>query len=229
LGLKVNTLQGLTYCTTKKETENLPARSIANITFDLQDLAGTWKQYYKQVVVTDIGTDMLLGMPWLTWHNPQILFKPVGLYHLTKISNLAALLEPVFLDKLIEGKKPLMITTLCVEDNKVVFEDKPFIPEAYQDLADIFNADKAWELPPYKKGHDFPINLEPGTQLSHKPLYCLLPKEVEALRKYVNKYLAHGFLRPSTSAIGAPVLFVPKKDGGLRLCVDYCKLLLTIY
>ena len=82
-------------------------------------------------MVTDIRTDMLLGMLWLTWYNPQVLFKPVGLYYLTKISDLATLLEPVFLDKLIEGGKPLIIAILCIKDNKIVFKDKPFIPEAY--------------------------------------------------------------------------------------------------
>ncbi|KAF6767282.1 reverse transcriptase, partial [Kalmanozyma brasiliensis GHG001] len=44
---------------------------------------------------------------------------------------------------------------------------------------------------------------------------------MEELRKYLDENLAKGFIRPSKSPARSPVLFVPKKDGGLRLCVDY--------
>lgn len=47
------------------------------------------------------------------------------------------------------------------------------------------------------------------------------PKELEELRTYIDKNLARGFIRPSRSHMAAPVLFREKKDGGLRLCVDY--------
>ena len=41
------------------------------------------------------------------------------------------------------------------------------------------------------------------------------------MREYIQQALDKGWIRPSTSPAGAPILFVPKKDGGLRLCVDY--------
>ncbi|SPC66394.1 related to pol protein [Ustilago sp. UG-2017b] len=47
------------------------------------------------------------------------------------------------------------------------------------------------------------------------------PKEMSELRKYLDENLEKGFIRPSKSPARSPVLFVPKKDGGLRLCVDY--------
>ena len=47
------------------------------------------------------------------------------------------------------------------------------------------------------------------------------PKELEALREQLDELTASGYIRPSHSPFGAPVLFVKKKDGGLRLCVDY--------
>ncbi len=49
-------------------------------------------------------------------------------------------------------------------------------------------------------------------------------KELKALREYIEENLAKGFIRPSESPAGYPILFVPKKDGSLRLCVDYRKL-----
>src|SRR5215207_2511867 len=53
------------------------------------------------------------------------------------------------------------------------------------------------------------------------PLYGLNPKELAALCDYLNENLARGFIQASSSPCGAPILFVKKKDGSLRLCVDY--------
>ncbi|KAJ1042594.1 hypothetical protein NDA10_006513 [Ustilago hordei] len=53
------------------------------------------------------------------------------------------------------------------------------------------------------------------------PLYLKGPKEMSELRRYLDENLEKGFIRPSKSPARSPVLFVPKKDGGLRLCVDY--------
>jgi hypothetical protein len=44
---------------------------------------------------------------------------------------------------------------------------------------------------------------------------------MEVLHDYIQDSLASGIIRPSESPAGAPILFVKKKDGSLRLCVDY--------
>ena len=46
-------------------------------------------------------------------------------------------------------------------------------------------------------------------------------KELSVLRKYLNKNLKKGFIQQLESLAGFPILFVPKKDGKLRLCIDY--------
>ena len=51
--------------------------------------------------------------------------------------------------------------------------------------------------------------------------YRLTPKERAELEEQINKMIAKGWIRPSTSSWGAPVLFAPKSDGGLRMCIDY--------
>ena len=55
----------------------------------------------------------------------------------------------------------------------------------------------------------------------HQSLYKLSPLELEEARKHIEYMLKHGFIRSSNSPYGAPVLFAPKKDGGLWFCIDY--------
>ena len=65
------------------------------------------------------------------------------------------------------------------------------------------------------------IELDEGKQLPFRPIYCLGPVELETLKTYIEINLANGFIRPSMSLAGAPILFDQKPDGSLRLCVDY--------
>ena len=65
------------------------------------------------------------------------------------------------------------------------------------------------------------IRIEQGSKPSYRPLYRLGPAEQDELEEQVKDLLAQGFIRPSCSPYGAPVLFVPKKDGRWRMCIDY--------
>lgn len=94
------------------------------------------------------------------------------------------------------------------------------IPEPYKDLKEVFCEVEADKLPPHTD-HDLHIELLPGGKPPQGPLYLKGPKEMAELRKYLDENLAKGFIRPSKSPARSPVLFVPKKDGGLCLCVDY--------
>ena len=51
--------------------------------------------------------------------------------------------------------------------------------------------------------------------------YRMAPTELKALKSQLKELLDKGFIRPSVSPWGAPVLFVKKKDGTLRMCIDY--------
>ena len=101
-------------------------------------------------------------------------------------------------------------------------EDLPKEIEAdLKEFEDIFPKDLLPGLPPMCKGHEFKINLEDDTPLVHRPIYKLRPLELEEARKQIEYMLEHGFIRPSESPYGAPVLFAPKKDGGLCFSIDY--------
>lgn len=94
------------------------------------------------------------------------------------------------------------------------------IPEEYQDFAALFKDKELGTLPP-RRSFDHAIPIEPGAKVPFGPLYTLSQKELEALKEYIAENLAKGFIRKSQSPAGAPVLFTPKKDNKLRLCVDY--------
>ncbi|KAJ4801596.1 polyprotein [Rhynchospora pubera] len=78
-------------------------------------------------------------------------------------------------------------------------------------------------LPPERE-IEFCIELQPGTTPLAKAPYRMAPAELRELKTQLEELLEKGFIRPSTSPWGAPVLFVRKKDGTLRLCIDYMDL-----
>ena len=82
------------------------------------------------------------------------------------------------------------------------------------------------ELPrlPPEREVDFSIDLLPGTAPIFQAPYRMAPVGLKELKTQLQELVDKGFIRPSTSPWGAPVLFVKKKDGTLRLCIDYRKL-----
>ncbi|KAF8749324.1 hypothetical protein RHS01_10132 [Rhizoctonia solani] len=76
----------------------------------------------------------------------------------------------------------------------------------------------------YHEEYDISIDLLPDAKLSPGPIYGMTDAESRALKQHIDKELATGKIRPSTSSAGAPVMFVKKADGSLRLVVDYRKL-----
>ncbi|KIK13227.1 hypothetical protein PISMIDRAFT_18137 [Pisolithus microcarpus 441] len=90
----------------------------------------------------------------------------------------------------------------------------------YHDFADVFSKAKASTLAPYWE-FDLKIELEEGTTPLLGTLYSLSPVELSALWTFIDENLTTGFIHPTSSSHAAPALFVKKKDGSLRLCVDF--------
>ncbi|MBW0545655.1 hypothetical protein O181_085370 [Austropuccinia psidii MF-1] len=95
-------------------------------------------------------------------------------------------------------------------------------PSAYHQYLNVFFKVKA-ENPPLHCACDHHIELE-GSLPPVGVIYSLSKQESDTLRAYISENLEKGFIRQSSSSTGAPVLFVKKNDGGLRLCVGYPKL-----
>ena len=88
--------------------------------------------------------------------------------------------------------------------------NKPPIPEVYSDFADVFSKAKAGLLVPLQP-YDLKIVTPDGVVPPHGRMYSLSETETKAPREFLDKHLALGFIRPSRSPHGAPVLFVKKR------------------
>ena len=94
------------------------------------------------------------------------------------------------------------------------------VPPEYSDFGPVFERATADRLPAHTP-HDCAITLKEGEKLPFGPIYSMSYNELTALRTYLDDNLAKGFIRQSTLPVASPVLFVRKKDGRMRLCVDY--------
>src|SRR5258707_917118 len=97
------------------------------------------------------------------------------------------------------------------------------VPAQYHGFRDVFSK-KAFDKLPPQKAWDHTIDLTPGTELPCSQTFPLSPAEQKELDDFLQENLANGCIHPSKSPMGAPVFFVKKKDGLLRLVQDYWKL-----
>ena len=93
--------------------------------------------------------------------------------------------------------------------------------EQYSRYAKCFSAQQAARLPKQKSWNDQIPLQDPNAKIPTGAIYKTRWEEDEALRKYLQENIPTGKVRQSHSAAAAPILFVHKKDGSLRLCVDY--------
>ncbi|GJR93534.1 putative reverse transcriptase domain-containing protein [Tanacetum coccineum] len=95
-------------------------------------------------------------------------------------------------------------------------------PRWYADFPDVFPEDLPG-LPPTQQV-EFQIDLILGAAPVARAPYRLTPSEMKELSEQLKELSEKGFIRPSSSPWGAPVLFVKKKDGSFRMCIDYREL-----
>nr|GFB37259.1 putative reverse transcriptase domain-containing protein [Tanacetum cinerariifolium] len=94
-------------------------------------------------------------------------------------------------------------------------EDVPIV----RDFPEVFPEDLP-SIPPARQV-EFQIDLVPGDAPVTRAPYQLAPPEMKELAQQLQELSNKGFIRPSSSPWGAPVLFVKKKDGSFRMCIDY--------
>jgi hypothetical protein len=120
---------------------------------------------------------------------------------------------------IVGGDQPFLAFIVTpTKQAKKNLEDIPVVCEH----PDVFSSDYS-RLPP-RREVEFGIECVPGTNPISKAPYKMASPELNELKERLQELLDKGFIRPSTSPWGAPVLFVKKKDGSMRMCIDYREL-----
>ncbi|GKB66589.1 putative reverse transcriptase domain-containing protein [Tanacetum coccineum] len=125
--------------------------------------------------------------------------------------------------KYMEKGCQLFLVQVTVKENKDKSKEKRLedVPTV-RDFPEVFPEDLPG-LPPIRQV-EFQIDLVPGAAPVARAPYRLAPSEMEELSAQLQELSDKGFIRPSSSPWGALVLFVKKKDGSFRMCIDYRKL-----
>ncbi|GKD61943.1 hypothetical protein Tco_1299452, partial [Tanacetum coccineum] len=173
--------------------------------------------------------DIIIGMDWLSRYDAAILGgeKKVripmegktliieGNRNNSRVKIVSCIKTKKYIKK---GCELFLAQVTEQELKKKRLEDVPII----QDFLEVF-PEELPGLPPPRKV-EFRIDLIPGAAPVGCMPYRLAPSEMKELSKQLQGFLEKGFFRSSSSPWGAPVLFVKKKDGSFRMCIDYREL-----
>jgi hypothetical protein len=219
-------------------TSHVISKEVRNLPFRI----GDYRVHVTLQIVPLPDNEIILGTPWLKQENPMIdwvnhsltikkgrhNFKLQGekdplnssdpgpkITHINKLQ----------LKKLAK-KCPLFAISIRPSKGEPENSEEDFskvdsrVRPLLQKFRDIFPKKLPKGLPP-KRAVDHAIKTIPDAKPAFKSIYHMSPREIDALKKEIDELLEQGFIRPSVSPYGAPVLFVVKKGGDLRMCIDY--------
>ena len=173
--------------------------------------------------------DIVIGMDWLSRHRARIICDE-KVVHLpyngetlvvrgersgTRLSIISCIKTAKYIKK---GCYAFLAHITEKKSDEKQLEDVPVV----KDFPEVF-PEELPGLPPARQV-EFQIDLIPGAAPVARAPYRLAPSEMQELSNQLQELLDKGFIRPSSSPWGAPVLFVKKKDGSFRMCIDYREL-----
>jgi len=166
--------------------------------------------------------DIILGMDWLVRHDATIhckqhrisVAKPGQQRWFIPGHKKAATSATRLQNRGGAADYLIVMNAVTSQENKSTLSEV----EVVRNFDDVFPEE--FGLPP-PRDTEFTIELMPGVGPQSKAPYRMAPAELKELKVQLEELLGKGFIRPSVSPWGAPVLFVKKKDGSMRLCVDY--------
>ena len=174
-------------------------------------------------IIDSTSHSVILGISWLEKYNPDIDWSSQKLSFSSKprqpkelINARLVLIGARAFMKIAKNNTPFIIYATPTREEIT----STTIPKQYKVFQDVFekkNADILLQHRPY----DCAIDLQEGAQPPFCPIYNLSQNELMTLKEYIDENLAKKFIRHSKSPARALILFVKKKDGSLRLCVDY--------
>ena len=188
-----------------------------------------WGQEFPtDLVALDIRDfDVVLGMDWLSRHRAILdcYKKEVKLHRLGKLEVKfkgirrelsSSMISAMAVQRMMcKGCQGYLAYVVEIENEGTLVDEIPVVRE----FLDVFPYDIE-ELPSDREV-EFTIDLIPRTEPISIPPYRMAPAELRKLKAQLEELLSKGFIQPSISPWGDPVLFVKKKDGSLQLCIDY--------
>ena len=194
------------------------------------------------------GYDAILGMPWLerldpviSWSRKSMSFHHGGQQHVLEPSLALHLISGTDLLRAYRKKQVSSIIVVREQEDELTSwqcnaigteteteastnEKTSALDKArarvLDEYRDVFPTQLPPGLPPEREV-DHRIELTPGSSPPSRPVHRMSPTELDELKRQLDELTQSGFIRPSKSPFGAPVLFVKKKDGTMRMCVDY--------
>lgn len=173
--------------------------------------------------------DAVIGMDWLSRHHARILCDEKTIHiplhdetlivygdlNKTRYGIISYIRVVKYMN---EGCQAFMVHVTEDKSKERRLEDVPVVSE----FPEVFPEDLPG-LPPERQV-EFQIELVPGAAPVAKAPYRLAPSELKELSEQLKEFSDKGFIRPSSLPWGAPFLFVKKKDGLFRMCIDYREL-----
>ncbi|XP_057246749.1 uncharacterized protein LOC130589496 [Beta vulgaris subsp. vulgaris] len=198
---------------------------------------------YRDVPISMLGTnlpadlkefsmvefDVILGMDWLFKYRAEIHYRDQKVtlrslcgkrisYSGVVLKNGVKIVSALKMQKLRQKGEQVFLCMFKDLTQEVKLQDIPVVRE----YPNVF-PDELPGIPPERE-LEVSIDLTPGTAPLSKAPYRMAPAELQELKTQLQELIDKGFIRPSVSPWGAPVLFVKKKDGSMRLCIDYREL-----
>ncbi|XP_050233220.1 uncharacterized protein LOC126681708 [Mercurialis annua] len=182
------------------------------------------------ILLEVLAFDVILGMDWLARHYASmdcreklVTFNTPGIEVVSlqseKLKSTASIISAMKAQRMMrKGCQAFLAIVLDTEKVQGTVQNVPVVME----YPDVF-PDELPGLPPDRE-IEFCIELAPGTKPISIPPYRMAPAELKELKDQLEELLSCGFIRPSVSPWGAPVLFVKKKDRSFWLCIDYRQL-----
>jgi hypothetical protein len=211
--------------------KELTIRSYVESRVKLGDLT----ENVELAVIPLAGYDMILGIPWLKRHSPIIDWNTSSVSvningvmselppHIDRSTPVVELVSRLQVVRDVQKGEEMFLAIIrsldsTSSDCKTELSDEA--SNIVSRFRDVFPDALPKGLPP-KRRVDHKIELEPGQQPPSRPTYRMSQPEMDELKKQLAELMENGHIRESKSPYGAPVLFVKKKEGTLRMCIDY--------
>ncbi|KAE8720538.1 hypothetical protein F3Y22_tig00019093pilonHSYRG00019 [Hibiscus syriacus] len=213
------------------KTVNVEEVPIAGITKGIELTIGGWsgKEAIKVIPLDDF--DFVLGLSFLDRINAfPVPFadclcimdpKQQCIVPVSRGPGIEAkILSAIQFSKAVRKDEPTFLATLVCDEPTTTKEIPDVVSHVLAEFKDVMPAELPKKLPT-KREMDHKIELVENAKTPAWASYRMAPPELEEMHRQLKDLLDAGYIRPSKSPYGAPVLFQKKHDGSLRMCIDY--------